>query len=167
MVDGGTDYTLANSTISAVYYSNVKVPYGFPLDPNKWTLTYTDTSVRSQSSPVSGTVYNINSAALSIDIGLWYVSFSLLASSILPAGDAALRASLSTSNSTENLSFLASERAYANARISATLSQQSVLNLTTKTTYYLNLVIAATSPTSLSQENATQTLFIKAVCAYL
>src|SRR5574344_746079 len=34
----GTDYSLNNSDISDTYYSMLKTPYGFPLNPTIWQL---------------------------------------------------------------------------------------------------------------------------------
>ncbi len=49
---GGTDYDLANSAITNTAISRVKQPDGFPLDPSKWTVKVTDTSDRTQASPI-------------------------------------------------------------------------------------------------------------------
>ncbi|WP_442766606.1 hypothetical protein, partial [Mitsuokella multacida] len=44
---GGTDYTLENAAITDPYYSMVKAPAGFPLDPAKWTVSATLSGVQS------------------------------------------------------------------------------------------------------------------------
>ena len=38
-VSGGTDYTVANSTITDVYYSHIENPFGFPINGFNWTPT--------------------------------------------------------------------------------------------------------------------------------
>src|SRR5438128_1756515 len=53
-VYGGTDYVLANSAISANFYSVSKAPAGFPMSPAKWTETLSDLSLREQTSPTAG-----------------------------------------------------------------------------------------------------------------
>jgi len=55
---GGTAYSVANSAITAISYSHVKVPFGFNPDPIIWTDSNSDVTDSSQSSPVSGTWYN-------------------------------------------------------------------------------------------------------------
>src|SRR5574344_2269433 len=40
----GTDYSLNNSAISNSYYSMLKTPYGFPLNPDKWSVVYFNTT---------------------------------------------------------------------------------------------------------------------------
>ena len=75
--DGGTDYDLANATITSPYYSMVRSPYGFPMSPVKWTVTidpYTGTS--SQSNPVKNTVYNLG-GSLSVPIGCWVLRYDI------------------------------------------------------------------------------------------
>ena len=77
-VYGGTDYTLANAAISSPNYSYAKSPTGFPMSPVKWTVELSDNTDRSQSSPVSGTWYNINSNTITIPIGTWEVDYQIV-----------------------------------------------------------------------------------------
>ena len=58
-VYGGTDYDLANSAISANYYSMVKSPFGFPMSPAKWSVEFTSSDTQTQSAPTNGTWYNM------------------------------------------------------------------------------------------------------------
>jgi len=50
-VYGGTDYTLAGGAITNPCYSIQKSPFGFPLNPTKWTVEVTDVTQRSQVNP--------------------------------------------------------------------------------------------------------------------
>jgi hypothetical protein len=70
----GTDYSLNNSGISNAFYSMLKAPYGFPMDPAKWTLKYEATVVTSITNPVSDQWYNL--ATLNLPIGLWDVTYN-------------------------------------------------------------------------------------------
>src|SRR5574344_408608 len=70
-------HLMQNSAITNNYYSSMKAPYGFSLNPDKWTITFTDTTQRSQSSPVNGTWYNLGSLSISIPIGFWNLYFPL------------------------------------------------------------------------------------------
>src|SRR5690606_22909761 len=74
-VYGGTDYDLANAAITDPYYSQVKAPVGFPLDPSKWSVLVTDSSSRSQATPTSNQWYNLGSVSITIPIGYWVVSY--------------------------------------------------------------------------------------------
>lgn len=76
-VYGGTDYDLANAAITSPYYSTQKAPHGFPLDPTKWTVTTTDTTLRSQASPTADTWYNLGSVTMSLPIGIWNSSYQV------------------------------------------------------------------------------------------
>lgn len=75
---GGTDYTLVNAAITLPYYSMSKAPFGFPLSPAKWTQEYRDTTARNQATPSANVWYNINTASLSIPIGVWRVYYQVL-----------------------------------------------------------------------------------------
>jgi len=74
---GGADYTLAAEAITSPKWSNVKVPSRFPVNPAKWTQSFTDSSNRTQATMAQNTWYNPNSNALTIPIGIWRVSYSL------------------------------------------------------------------------------------------
>jgi len=87
---GGTDYVLANATISNVYYSVVKSPYGFPMNPNKWSvelLKQTDTVILNtldntwKASTVS-TVIPIGDWNFSAKFGVYYAGTSVYGSII-------------------------------------------------------------------------------------
>ena len=67
-VYGGTDYTLAATAITLPYYSMVKAPFGFPLDPTKWTQQLVDIADRSTAGPTVSVWYNVRSISISIPI---------------------------------------------------------------------------------------------------
>lgn len=67
---GGTDYTLANAAITNPYYSVAKAPSGFPLSPDKWTITTTNSTERTTSSTGLGSMTD----TLVVPIGAWKVS---------------------------------------------------------------------------------------------
>ena len=76
---GGTDYTLTSGAITLPYFSIMKAPLGFPLDPLKWGVYVTDTSSRLQASPSSGTVYNpgTTNVQISVPIGSWKFGYEV------------------------------------------------------------------------------------------
>src|SRR3990167_2905980 len=69
----GTDYTLTSAAISAISYSLMKAPLGFPMNPTKWTVILNDTAQRLQSSTTNNTYYNLGSLSIVIPIGAWDV----------------------------------------------------------------------------------------------
>jgi len=163
---GGTDYTLANAAITSPYYSPVKAPFGFPLDPMKWTVEVTDTTQRSQVSPVSGTWYNLGSISISIPIGVWNVIYKLLAQCNGTSGSIYVLATLSTANNSETDKKLTDQvGAGAVSNVYNVLGRESVLAVAVKTSYYLNS--STTADQTLYNRNEIATAVIRAVCAYL
>jgi len=167
-VYGGTDYDLANSAITANYYSTQKAPLNFPLDPTKWTVETTDTSNRSQSSPTVSTWYNLGSLSINIPIGCWSVSYQVtVEGQVVPAADINTFITLSTANNTESDSnftsfigvFGVSTTIYTNA------GKNKILTLGTKDTYYLNALTSRTN--NIFFRGDLGATIIRAVCAYL
>lgn len=171
---GGTDYTLVNAAITSPYFSPSKAPAGFPLDPDKWTLSTSYSSTTSQSSPGSGTWYNLGSVSLALHIGVWYVMYKTTGQTFKTAGVATnnISVTFSTGNNTESDTDLTSlaELAFTSG-VSTTIRQtffnRKSIALTSKTTYYLNWSTTASSPDSITIVGATKPTIIKAVCAYL
>jgi hypothetical protein len=71
-VYGGTDFDLANATISNPYYSPVKCPYGFPMSPDKWSETYSSTSATTLN---NATTFTTSPFSISVPIGDFNVSY--------------------------------------------------------------------------------------------
>lgn len=165
----GTDYTLTNETVSSPCYSGIKAPYGFPLDPTKWTVTTTDTSSTTQTSPVSGTWYNINSDSVTLPIGAWKVNYA--------AGTRITRSAtgvvnglttLSTVNNTESDSdFTASFDHDNTASMAVRLISSKDIVVTSATQYFLNFKTTQASMTGIRNDGSAAKTIIKAICAYL
>jgi len=170
---GGTDYNLEAEAITDPYYALVKTPFGFPLDPTKWTVESTDVTQRSQASPATGTWYNLNGDSITIPIGVWRVSYQvdIAADRSSAAGVTQVQAALSTANNSASDADLVCE-----ARVTAdstsywiaswTFYREKFLALTTKTVYYLNSKAPSTAD-ALYNLNAASKLIIRAMCAYL
>ena len=166
---GGTDYTLG-STITLPYYSMMKAPAGFPMDPVKWTVTVTDSTQYTQNSPVSGTWYNLGSKSIAIPIGLWQVYVLAYVDLTKASGAGSVECALSVNNNDGGISGenVAVAQGNPTIEVGAYLRTIQYLNLATKTTYYLNEVgfsIGAT--TTLYLFGNYQPTIIKAVSAYL
>lgn len=167
---GGTDYNLENEAISSPYYSPVKAPFGFPVDPTKWTVSLVSADTSSQVNPADGTWYNLGSLSLSIPIGIWHVRYSL----IVHLEDAAVanlyaKATLSNANNTQlDILYTVGAQIYTADRISRTsFNHYFILTTTTKTTYYLNECSGAGSIDTLQIIGTIQRNIIEAACAYL
>lgn len=168
---GGTDYTLTNAAITNPFYSSAKAPFGFPLNPSKWTVTVTDTTDRFQASPTSGTIYNLGSVSISVPIGTWNMSFDVsIYAYINVAGAKDMVVGLSTANNTFSDASWTMRFVDANTTIylpQMPLYRQRIMTFASKTTYYFNSKTNYAGLGAIYNLNNQQTLTIKAVCAYL
>ena len=169
---GGTDYTLAAGAITNPYYSIAKAPVGFPLDPAKWTVLLTDSTDRYQNNPVKDTIYNPGSLSISLPIGIWNISFQVIlvcaaSSGIVTDVYGGLSSSLSSFNNQalRGRSYLGGPTAGTSVDM---LSRSTVLNIATKTTYYVLCMTDVDNQTLIGFNNASDaSLDVRAVCAYL
>jgi len=166
---GGTDYVLSASPISNPYYSLVKAPFGFPLDPTKWTIEYSDISSREQGSPANGTWYNINSASISVPIGIWKIEYQVgIFGYKGTAAEMDFNVSLSISGSTPSDMQLTGYVYHNNVSyFGGWVNRNKSIAVTTKTTYYLISMSLAGTIVALQNRGDKGTTVIRAVCAYL
>lgn len=164
----GTDYNLENETISSPYWSIAKAPYGFPLDPSKWTQQYTDTANQSQATPTQNTWYNIGSAALTVPIGAWNVEYMVTLGLIdASVGTWEVQSTLSTANNSESDDTMTAGLGVNGTVIYAALYRSKTLVVTTKTTMYLNSRTTSAGLDTIYNFNDRRTLVIRVTCAYL
>jgi hypothetical protein len=164
---GGTDYDLANATITSPFFSVQKAPLGFPLNPAKWAVVVTDNQTRSQSSPVEGTWYNIGSTSITVPIGSWYVEYTLIPLINCSGTNSSLYLTLSTANNSEtNTDFTRIQYAGAANAIGVSITAREMLTLAAKTAYYLNAK-AGTASTSIYFYGALAPTNLRAISAYL
>lgn len=171
-VYGGTDYILANAAITSPYYSHMKSPFGFPLNPTKWTVSFTDTSDRFQASPTINTWYNPGSLSISIPIGCWSVEYFWQLYGNDNSTVAVAFGSLSTANNSESDSdltrYVASQATGAtDLSAYAPATCRKTLLLASKTTYYAITKTSISGQANLGFNNASAKMIIRAVCAYL
>jgi hypothetical protein len=165
---GGTDYTLANDTITSPYYSMQKAPYGFPLNPSKWSVLVTDTNILSQSNPTAGVWYNMGNISITIPIGCWSVSYKAKLQFNEPNNNVNLFSTLSTANNTESdADFTACISGYSAAHVGGMVFVNKILTLASKTTYYLNLKTAIANVDTIYLRNDEAKLLLEARCVYL
>lgn len=170
---GGTDYDVANSAISNFYFSPVQSPLGFPKDPSKWTVTFTDSTDRTQATPSSGTWYNLGTATISLPIGAWDVYYKTIVG-IAENGTAAdfkVEATLSTANNSEVDTTMTSGGIcviWTGSHSAANnLTAQRTIVVAAKTSYYLNEKVNDANIDALNQYNANGDTVIRAISAYL
>lgn len=168
---GGTDYTLANAAISNVYYSSVKAPFGFPLDPNKWMLSYKNTVDATVTNPTNGVWYNAGSQLLTIPIGAWRVLYQVKAYAIKNGTQLGCGTTLSKANNTQDdldLSAAVVAVLYSTTNYIFTMvSREKYLTLAAKTIYYLNITSSGNTEATIGTNGAGSTTIIQAICAYL
>ena len=168
---GGTDNLLANSAISSNYYSYMKAPGNFPLDPQKWTVKFTDTTQRTQATPTDSTYYNIGGQSISVPIGIWRLRLHVYATSggVTSPSYHVLYAALSTSTSSVSDAVLwCSSVGIGVGTVSITAELRNVVTLAAKTVYYpiMSRVCDKTGGV-LYFYNDINAMVIEAECAYL
>lgn len=88
--------------ISAISYSNMKAPYGFPAQKGKWqleTLVMSNTSITA----TINTWYNISSTQIMTPIGNWVASYRAMVGSSGASGNTSVQVALSASASSETI----------------------------------------------------------------
>lgn len=166
---GGTDYDLVSATITDPFYSTAKAPTGFPMNPEKWMVTLSDTSDRTQASPSGTTWYNLGSLSITLPIGAWDVRVHLCAEIVDAGGQIGQWSSLSTANNSESdTQFTTMIRvAGSPANVSGTGHVAKTLVLAAKTVYYL-VTRSGGGGTSVNFVGSTgHPTSVRARCAYL
>lgn len=171
---GGTDYSLSNSTISSPYYATVARPFGFDVNPAKWTVEVSNNVNQTQSTPTTSTWYNLGSLNIQVPIGKWnlgYLAMIYAAKSVL--GQVNIAVTLSTANNSESDDNFHSEAA-TTCQVNAVLAEAAVpankfrpIEATTKTTYYLNLRAGQANTSSIVLVGANQNTIIRATSTLL
>lgn len=163
---GGTDYTLSAGAITSPKYSPEKTPFGFPTSPIKWSVSISDVTSRTQASPTQNTWYNLGSLSINIPLGVWYVTYQVVARADL-ASSPRVQTTLSTANNSESdTEFTTFNGAGATVVINQ-VTRAKVLALTAKATYYLNTRTTQASVTQIQNPNDQAPALMSAVCAYL
>jgi len=171
---GGTDYNLSTGTITNPYYSTQKAPLSFPLNPDKWIVEVTNTTERTQVNPTSGTWYNLGSISITIPIGIWDTSYQVGLQGYRSGsiGNVRVQSTLSTADNSESdvdlTGFIRGDAETTGSPAhAATINRQKILNLSSKTVYYLNAKAMDADISNIYFINGASKLIIRAVCAYL
>lgn len=168
-VYGGTDYDLANATITDPYFSTQKAPYGFPLDPAKWTVETTYSTNGNQGSPSVSTWYNIGSVSIDVPIGIWDLSYNTVYGfDKATEGGYNAYVTLSTSSSSESDSdYTSGHSANAIKVNSINAYRNKAVNLSSETTYYLLVKTESSSLNFIYMGSSANPTIIRAVSSYL
>jgi hypothetical protein len=170
---GGTDYTLVNAAIDDPCVSIARAPAGFPMDPDKWTVSASYAADYSQATAsIVPTYYNVTN--ISIPIGVWNVRYKVPLRATRNSAGVVAECTLSTGNNNESDSAwtatIGSTATGATAiSITGTPVVEGVITLAAKTTYYFNAgCTTSANTTTVYVDGSTRfPLIIKAVCAYL
>lgn len=173
---GGTDYTLTSDVISGVYYSDQKAPFGFPLDPNKWSVIISDATNQASNSAYP-TYSQAGSLQITIPIGTWAVSLKCdVSATALTSQRSDIGAYIALSANSSSVSdFDLSTYCYTyygsvapHQFIQPIYLKSDSIALTTKTIYKVIAAQASNGYDSgISINGASTTTKIRAVCAYL
>jgi hypothetical protein len=174
-VFGGTDYTLDSAAITAPYFSSMKAPFGFPLNPSKWTVEVIDLTLPTQDSPASSVWYNLGSITISVPIGIWNLVYEVCAAIMGNVGQTELVGliTLSTTNDSEsdnNFTTLLYIDGFATGlqlQIVTNLRRRKTVELASKTSYYLNIGSFEDGAASIYFGGSFSPTIITAICAYL
>lgn len=165
-------HLMANSAITNNYYSNMKVPYGFPASSNKWTILYVSNETMAITTPTNLSWNSLN-ASINIPIGIWDVDYSANAQAwISSAGAPVVQMTLSTTTNSETDKGFTSQCFVANTstEFSATLNKY-IRNYIVTSKIQLNILLwAENNPSRIALNwNTSQrgNTIIKAVCNYL
>lgn len=166
----GTDYILTNAPISDAFYSIVKAPYGFPLNPNKWSISVTNSSDIEKINPTINVWYD-SGISIDIPIGLWRIYYkAAIAPFSSSSGNIVQRVSIGTATSGDVISDF-TDRVFSEPSKGAgiTITVENLKEISTKTKYYLLYGTTNVSVTPILRilgGSVTPTI-LKAVCAYL
>lgn len=127
--------------VSAVAYSTQDTPYLFPKQRDKWQVGLIHLTDDTQSSPSSGTWYNLGSCYFTIPVGVWVPGYQVTLDIAGGASGTSQQSTLSTANNTESDTQLTA-RIYipSNTEIMGPVTRQKLggINLAAATIYYLN-----------------------------
>ncbi len=172
---GGTDYDVDDTStyaISDVKFSSMKAPYGFPLDPDKWSEEVTDSDLHQTSSPTANTWYD-SGVSLSIPIGIWnvYNQHALFVEATntgyIQAASTLSSSTSSSSNSEFDAQSLVKTSTNDTDSTIVPVATSGILSLSSKTTFHVIYYTPTSGVATVGVRGATSQMIIKATIAYL
>ena len=173
---GGTDYVLVSGSLTSPQYSQIKAPFGFPLNPDKWTVGLVNsTSSVSQASPVANTWYNLGSLSGTLPIGVWDVSYYVagVAEGNASANSSGFRVSLSTSGSAQSNADYTSAFVLTGLTVGTSPAHREsfvksfIIESSVKTPYYLIAMTDVSNQGSIRFRGDFATTIVDAVSVYI
>ncbi len=164
---GGTDYVLSG-TISEFSYSVARSPFGWPMNPDKWTIQISDVGDYAQASPVANQWYNINSLKIILPAGLWVSGYDVYTEIRTSTTFATVYITLSTSDVAESTPAFTrgvtnSDSTGTNVYAGNSLSAFLPVDVASETTFYLNTMTWYTSGVNIYNAGSLQPIIIRAV----
>ena len=163
-------YLMTNSAITNNYYSSMKVPYKFPTNPSKWSVSFTGAPNLTTENPVNGTLYNQTSDVVNLPTGAWKVEYKCTPNGYMISGTSLYSVySWSTSKTKETLpesTFVLVSEGPTGLKSNASTFACNIVTpivLSSKTPYYFIYNTLTTGVNSIGRG----TLFLTATCAYL
>ena len=166
----GTDYTLENTSINDFYFSMLKVPFDFPMNPEKWELTFIRNSNDVYAMVTTANYYGGTNNKLTVPVGAWEIEYNYTIQFTSAATTCYSRLALSQSSSEMTEGSLASNFVMpltAGAFASQRFVNSRIYNLTEEKTFYLLFKNDIAYSNLYFVGSSTQTSWIKAKCAYL
>jgi hypothetical protein len=176
---GGTDYDMESTgtyAISNCYASRDKAPFGFPLNPTKWTVEVNDATQRSQAASAS-TWYNINSTSMSVpNGGEWLIGAQFVLTSVPTSNTSSVsvQGAISTGTSSTTNERLRqwtelNDGTSNGKRVSSSFTLEDLVETSgiagSSTSYYL--IVQTSDAGTIFLQNALGNLRMYARCAYL
>lgn len=132
----GSQYSLNSSAISNTYFSMLKAPYGFPLNPAIWSIKTTSTTAIQYTSPTVGLWYT--GISIKVPKGQWRLQYKAKFECDMPS---ALETNVfggicTSSNGNPIIDYVSN--ASGTGSVQFTLSYSSIVDITSDTTYYLS-----------------------------
>jgi hypothetical protein len=167
----GQTYQLTNVAITNTHYSTAKVPAGFDMNPESWTIQFGSTTARTTISPTAGTWYTAENVVL--PIGIWNVIYSCSAGQNRSGGGDVFTGLVVYSGNIDDGSVCVGfGQGYASSDISQVwpMTKTNTYNITTQTTVSLDYKTSYSGTAIVGIYGATQSnneTVINAFCAYL
>lgn len=166
----GTDYTLENTSINDFYFSMLKAPFDFPMNPEKWELLFVRSSNDVYSTVTTANYYGGANNQLTVPVGAWEIEYNYTIQFTSAATTCYSRLALSQSSSEITEGSLASNFVMpltAGAFASQRFVNSKIYNLTEEKTFYLLFKNDMAYSNLYFVGSSTQPSWIKAKCIYL
>lgn len=155
-----------SGSLTSILFSNVRKPFGFPVDPNLWEVKLAQNTTPSPSTTADGSYHNVGNYQIKIPNGIWRTTMKVplrgLGSATTTADvNCALSTSTSSVSDTDLLQYIGLLGApSSNWDYRGPIYNEKVLNLTSDTSYYL--ILAEAGVTTLAVDNATGGFVLRA-----